>query len=910
MSGGADEVHELIERAGGTPYGQAKTVLLERALGLAESLRDRDLTLRVRMDLTAAYQHGAEPAKSFATFTRCLAEYDAEPGRFGEWETHYLLWQFKWITSSMIRFPEVPLRRAQDALTEMESRYQKAGAGLHAVYAQRCYLAQHLGDQEAADEWFHRWRTTPRDQLSDCEGCDPSGQVWHLAWLGRDEEAVELAAPVVAGELTCHVQPQGILTRLLVPYLRTGRMPEAAAAHRRAYRIVAGDANYVDDFGDHIEFCALTGNEARGLEILQRESPLLDRAASPRAAMRFASAAGLLLRRLEEIGHGDTVIRRPGEETTASALRPRMEAAARELAARFDARNGTDEQSLRVEQTMASEPLVEHLPLTPHARRVLPSAPVPPTLPEPAETTPDALLDLAERAWDEADFRAAVMTWARFDELYAEAADPGLSEVQRARRGEGRGLTAAQDRPRETIDEWERAALGYARAGEELRRQATLGRLALMRVTLGDEGDWIAAAEESAAYLDAHGIPAQRTAAAVRLAQTYHEAGRPDDAVRLLESTAERCEEPGRPLLRLAEILAQDPAALDTAAAAAARARAVLRPAGGMRLASASLLHARLLREQAAALPTPPAQATGQDGPLEAVAEAYDEALSAAPRADSGLRAFVYAGRGEALLALGRAVEAADDLIEAVASLTAIGANEQAAVVRVDLCRAYMATGRPLDAAEAAEEALAMLPEQLADERLTARWVRADAQRDLAEAGDPETVLADYREVEAGLLARDRRADAVSVAEAAGDLLMRLSRHEEAAGVYARAAGLGDGDPLRAARLLRLHGTAVYKLDREEEAMEIFAAARDALAGLPADDPDAVWETSRIGCAEAEALDWLGVPDLARERCKEAIAGFRSIGAHEAADRAAEILASIYRDPGDDDDDGGPEVAR
>ncbi|MFI0419814.1 hypothetical protein [Spongiactinospora sp. 9N601] len=905
MAGGADEVHELIQRAAGTPYGQAKTAVLERALGLAEALRDRDLALQVRLDLTSAYQHGAEPAKSFATFTRCLAEYDAEPGRFGEWETHYLLWQFKWITSSMIRFPEVPLRRAQDALTEMESRYQKAGAGLHAVYAQRCYLAQHLGDKEAADEWFHRWRTTPRDSLSDCEGCDPSGKVWHLAWLGRDEEAVELAAPVVAGELTCHVQPQGILARLLVPYLRTGRLREAAGAHRRAYRIVAGDANYVDDFGDHIEFCALTGNEARGLEILQRESPLLDRAASPRAAMRFASAAGLLLRRLEEIGHGDTVIRRPGEETTASALRPRMEATARELAARFDARNGTDEQSRRVEETMAAEPLVEHLPLTPHARRVPAPAPVRPKFPEPAETTPDTLLDLAERSWDHADFRAALATWARFDELYGEAGGAGLSEVQRARRDEGRGFAAGKDRPRETIAEWERAVLGYARAGDELRRQAALSRLALLRATLGDEGDWVAAAEESAAYLDAHGTAAQRTAAAVRLAQTYHEAGRPDDAVRLLESTAERSEDPGRPLLRLAEILADDPTALDTATATAARARNALRATGGIRLATACLLHARLLRDQAGALGQ-----TGEDEALGEVVQAYGEALAVAPRADTALRAFAYAGRGEAVLALGRAAEAADDLIEAVASLTSVGANEQAAMVRVDLCRAYLATGRPLDAAEAAEEALAMLPEQLADERLAARWVRADAQRDLAEPGDLEAVLADYREVEAGLLATGRRAEAASAAEAAGDLLMRLSRHEEAAGTYARAAGLDDGDPLRTARLLRHHGTAVYKLDREEEAMEIFAAARDALAGLPPADPDVVWETCRIGCAEAEALDWLGVPGLARERCKEAIAGFRSIGAHEAAEKAAEILASIYRDPSDEDEDDEPEVAR
>ena len=44
----------------------------------------------------------------------------------------------------------------------------------------------------------------------------------------------------LAGRLSCTEQPQTILSGLMVPYLRTGRLEEAADAHRRSYRLMRG----------------------------------------------------------------------------------------------------------------------------------------------------------------------------------------------------------------------------------------------------------------------------------------------------------------------------------------------------------------------------------------------------------------------------------------------------------------------------------------------------------------------------------------------------------------------------------------------------------------------------------------------------------------------------------------------
>jgi tetratricopeptide (TPR) repeat protein len=370
-----DGIEALLDEAESLPYGEARSVLMERAVREAEARHDRDLALRARLELVTAYHFGGEPVKSFAAFSRNVACYDAEPGRFEARQVRRLLWQFKWIMSSMRNFPEIPLPRALDALEDMERRYRQAGDLLHAVYAARCRMAWHLGDEAGVAEWLHRWRTTPRDDLSNCQACDIGSQASVLAGLGREEEAVALAEPVVSGRFTCYSQPQNILCTMLLLYVRTGRLDAAADAHRRAYRMVQGKVADLDDLGDHLRFCALTGNETRGLEILKRELPLLDRPPSPDHARRFMAGAALLLRRLEELGHGGLTIRRAGADVPVPELRADLEAGARAIAARFDARNGNDVHSRRLEAGLSAVPLVEHLPLAPHARRRVTGSP-------------------------------------------------------------------------------------------------------------------------------------------------------------------------------------------------------------------------------------------------------------------------------------------------------------------------------------------------------------------------------------------------------------------------------------------------------------------------------------------------------------------------------------------------------
>lgn len=817
-----DEVITLRRQARALPYGEARTRMLERALALATDSVD------VRLELAEAYQYGAEPVKVFAVFSRLVSDYDADPGAFADYQVRALLWYYKWICFNMRRFPEIPLQRAHDALAEMERRFLLAGYGLQAVHANRCLVAGHVGDRDAAAEWFHQWRITPRDELSDCAGCDPSGQVRHLVWLGRDEEAVELAAPVLEGHLTCREQPHTILTRLLVPYVRTGRLDQAAAAHLRAYRLMQGNVDHVEDLGDHLEFLALTGNETRGLEVLRRELPHYRRSTTPGDQLSFASAGALLLGRLEGLGQHDL-----------AELREELETRARELAAAFDARNGTAGHTIQLEGRLAAEPWVDYLPLVPHSRRMpVPQAPAVP----PLKDDPDALLDQAEQAWQDGELGAAFAAWERYDQL---------GGARNARRLDGLGLQAvAQGDGEEAARLWLEAAELHE---GEAERQSSLGRAGLLLE------DGLALIEESHRYLSEYGTPEQQHAALHRLAQGYGGAGRIEDAIALLEG-----DEDGRSLTMLARLLTATD--LARAAQVAGQARHALRERKTA-LAEAALLHAQILRHQG--------------GDVDELLEAYEEALAHAPHREQGMRAAVHAMRGEVLVAVGRAGEAAEDLIEAVAAFTALGDTAQAALTRVDLATAYLATERPTEAAVAAEEALALLDPADAANRAGARWSRAHALRLLGQA---EQALEDFTAL---VDEYDNPWQSARASDMVGKLLDGLGRDEDAASAFGVAAErfLEAGDQAAAGVALRAQTVSLFWAQDLEPALESAKRARAAL-----EEP---FELAALAYDEARILHGLGRTPEARERCAEAIDAFTSLGEDRALQTAREFLDEL-----------------
>lgn len=719
MSSSADALYQRLAQIEQMPYGPARSAEAERAVADADALGQPDLRFDARMRLTTAYVEGGTSGKAFATFAWCLADFDRSPGRHDEHAAALLRWHYKWIIAMMTRFPQITLAQARDGLADMERRYLEGGHSLHAVHALRWRIADHLGDRPAAAAAYELWRTAPRDENSDCAGCDPAAQSEQLVLEGRDVEAIELCQPALVGDVGCPEQPANTLVALLRSYLRLGRLDEARSAHRRAYATQRTSRDCLGDIAGHLEFCRWTVNDTHGATIAVRHLGWYDDPNSPHAAMHFAAAASAVLRAAADAGDDAELLRpgtgdHPSRTMTRSALAVELAAEARALGQQFDVRNATTHQSEIVETILAATPLVDWLPLTPTAEATAataerhPAALAPKPEPErvgaelrasapPAPTS--TLLDEAEEAWVAGRRWGAITAWRRAFERPAAnprealrldagraivaglcSEDDDGSDEDAATRAAWQALVDASEADRVGLDEL-RARLTYAVALTLVRQQDPIAR-AVIAAALDVAGDRMdRAAPLLALRALASMIDGDHELAREELASARTAADRADGVRATLLV--------GQLALHLGRTLDPGPDSLETELAGVVALRATAE-AGG--------------REgDALQLGVTQSYALGELGRL-------DEAVAVARDVAEASRSFDPLLHARAMLALTRALNASetagvDDVLAAVVAADRVGLPRTGAETRLALGRVLLVNDRAEEAAAVLEEA-------------------------------------------------------------------------------------------------------------------------------------------------------------------------------------------------------------
>jgi hypothetical protein len=428
------EIIGALNRLREEPYGASRSARTEELVEAAErNGHDRALVI-AQFELLTAYEYGAEARKAPVLFSRILAMRTAKPEAFDEWAEHRLYWCFKWISAALSAIPEVPLATVEQWIAQMGERYRAAGKPLQAVHTSRYKLAAHTG--VGADLAYELWATRPRDEFSDCEACEARYRGGYWAQRGEDARALKEWAPVLEGTLTCAEEPASTVAEALIPLVRTGRAAEAVSLHRSGYRATKGRVSMDTAVARHLEFLALTGNSARGLELLAQNRYRFESTATPLTRFTFLSGVRVLLGRLVAEGNGSAPVTGPGGRTQSAAeLLAQVAAETDELARRFDARNGTTHQGDQLRAACAQPPLTAE-PLELGLRVTAPPlAPVPAAAPaavaipeEFAALVAQARAALADgrpeqrRLWQAVADRAAAEAQLD-DELRAELAD-------------------------------------------------------------------------------------------------------------------------------------------------------------------------------------------------------------------------------------------------------------------------------------------------------------------------------------------------------------------------------------------------------------------------------------------------------------------------------------------------------
>ncbi len=875
-----------LQSARALPHGPDRTAATEAVVAEIEASDQRLLLPLAYHSLIWAYSRGAELRKAFVPFVRARRLYDTEPNLFDDGDVHRLLWSYKWIVAGLWSMPEIPRDEIEHMIDDMELQYTVAGLGMSAVLDARLYHAVHRGDWDAAEEYYAASVAAPRDELSDCAACTAKERGGYLALRGRDADALSWLDRAAGGEWTCEIEPHGSLGTALLPYVRTGRLDAARAAHLTGYRIVRGRREFQAILADHVQFLARTGNEERAVAVVAEHADLLRGHDDPLAGLTFLASAGLALGRVP----AEAVV----GDTAAGELAAWCRGEALALAAAFDARNGTGWQTERALAILDAAPLVPllRLGLGPVRAKAADALPVG-VAAELIGAEGLALKALVTRAEELGviGHPAAGALWRRVDELAGPACAPRI----RAAIDDGLGRDLASTDPFTSrtlllgvVDRW-------STLGDPRKLAVARSRAAVAAALAGEHDEAVAESSDAGTELARHGTAMERLhhrhrCAYIRLATAADDAGRAE-ASRLFHDHAAYADALGAVAdMTQSRIILLDrlnePSDVDEVAQAWAECGVAAREVGrewwlphiAVRLAQARLAAGWF-----------PDRFDDVLAPLAAAVRSGDE--WGEPRTAAYARYLT----GELLAEAERYADALDPAFDAVVRAEDAGVESLVTDARALLGSVYHELDRDHEAVEFLESALPELSEHDHGALYRVRYRLGVSLRRLGEhreAAEHLNVASEIAE-RAGIAASAAHAaNLVGVALEPVDPATSATAYERAARLFAAA-----DEEQGAIRMQRARAAVLAESGRYDDALaalELAAQAADVLT--PSDGVDPGWERAEIDDQSARVLAVAGRAIEAVHRALSAEQRHQEVGAASDAAYAATLAAQVTLD--------------
>lgn len=439
------DLQQLVDTISQTPLGEEETAMVRKALALAEQYDLPVWAYKLRMWLNQSVFVTGDTDALLSSFTKTLAIHDSNPEKFPlvTDDGTQLLFQYKWVAEELNNSPAYSLAQIHAIYADMERRFRESGASPAGYLQVRFSSATERGEWDDAARFYGELQSAPRDDLSHCEACFRSAAAMYHNEIGEPERALELYEEIFSGRFTCGDEPEHSEARAMYLYLRRGDetrgdLEHAKALHHKSLAALRRNPDPGSMLLTHIDFCVLTGNVARALELAEGrmksfETPLLNVAFQFRALTILARLADALVAE----GEGERLIRGTSapyisrlldviesRERTAVEIAPLAWARAKRIAAQFDERNGNSYYESMLERAQDAERIDVQLGFEQfEAPEPEPESAVP-------AAEPNSVLEhvAAVRNAVRVDYSAAVDLYRRGLALASAAADSGTPD--------------------------------------------------------------------------------------------------------------------------------------------------------------------------------------------------------------------------------------------------------------------------------------------------------------------------------------------------------------------------------------------------------------------------------------------------------------------------------------------------
>ena len=182
------------------------------------------------------------------------------------------LWKFKWIVSGVAKSSMIEKELIDEVNEAMLFYYERMELSLATYYKALMNQNIDMGDAREARANYELWKKLAKDNMADCEACEASGEIAYLNFTGEHEAALELAAPILSGELTCGEVPHTTYAPILFSMIALGRTWEAKTLLPKVAATIESNPRVINQIAPLIEIAVRLDERETALSLARKHS--------------------------------------------------------------------------------------------------------------------------------------------------------------------------------------------------------------------------------------------------------------------------------------------------------------------------------------------------------------------------------------------------------------------------------------------------------------------------------------------------------------------------------------------------------------------------------------------------------------------------------------------------------------
>lgn len=278
----------LITQIHDIAHGAPRLEALSNAIQEADAANAHEWRFYFRNEYIHESIFHGDSFKAIICFPELLRIIDEHP-EIEEDNEYDLIWTFKNVLENTFDFYQISREEIEHWFEEFKKRSRKYGLSMRMYHMKKCkfYLNADPALVPESYEAFHKER---RDHNSDCEACEMHFDMKVALSLGKEEEALRIAQPLLEGRKHCAEVPHETYGELASYYLYKGELEEASYYGTRCERMIGTEPEFLEQTGTLLELYSAV-NPPHGWNVLKYSIENFMNCRNPMMRMHFARGA-------------------------------------------------------------------------------------------------------------------------------------------------------------------------------------------------------------------------------------------------------------------------------------------------------------------------------------------------------------------------------------------------------------------------------------------------------------------------------------------------------------------------------------------------------------------------------------------------------------------------------------------